>query len=70
MFKVEHITKDWNEASSLQADINLYGLWDEHCFLTKTGDLGSVLRTGGPAYARYSLLVSARGRRRDIHLHP
>jgi type IV secretion/conjugal transfer VirB4 family ATPase len=50
MFKVEHITKDWKEAGSFQAHINLYGLWDEHCFLTKTGDLGAVLRIGGIDY--------------------
>lgn len=50
MFKVEHITKDWKEAGSLQAQINLYGFWDEHCFLTKTGDLGSALRIGGIDY--------------------
>jgi len=35
MFKVENITKDWQEAGSLQAHINLYGLWDEHSSLTK-----------------------------------
>ncbi len=50
MFKVEHITKDWQEAGSLQAHINLYGFWDEHCFLTKTGDLGCALRIGGIDY--------------------
>jgi type IV secretion/conjugal transfer VirB4 family ATPase len=50
MYKVENITKDWKEAGSLQAHINLYGFWDEHCFLTKTGDLGSVLRIGGIDY--------------------
>jgi type IV secretory pathway VirB4 component len=50
MFKVEQITKDWKEAGSMQAHINLYGFWDEHCFLTKTGDLGSVLRIGGIDY--------------------
>ena len=50
MFKVDHITKDWKEAGSLQAHINLYGFWDEHCFLTKTGDLGSALRIGGIDY--------------------
>jgi type IV secretion/conjugal transfer VirB4 family ATPase len=50
MFKVEHITKDWKEAGAFQAHINLYGLWDEHSFLTKTGDLGSVLRIGGIDY--------------------
>ena len=50
MFKVEHITKDWKEAGSLQAHINLYGFWDEHCFLTKTGDLGTALKIGGIDY--------------------
>ncbi len=50
MFKLEHITKDWKEAGSLQAHINLYGFWDEHCFLTKSGDLGSVLKIGGIDY--------------------
>jgi type IV secretion system protein VirB4 len=50
MFKVENITKDWKEAGSLQAHINLYGFWDEHCFLTKSGDLGSLLRIGGIDY--------------------
>jgi type IV secretion system protein TrbE len=50
MFKVETITKDWKEAGAFQAHINLYGFWDEHCFLTKTGDLGSVLRIGGIDY--------------------
>ena len=50
MFKVEQITKGWKEAGSLQAHINLYGFWDEHCFLTKTGDLGCALRVGGIDY--------------------
>src|SRR5665213_726720 len=50
MFKVENITKDWKEAGSLQAHINLYGFWDEHCFLTKTGDLGIALKIDGIDY--------------------
>jgi type IV secretion/conjugal transfer VirB4 family ATPase len=50
MFKVEQITKDWKEAGSLQAHINLYGFWDEHAFLTKSGDLGAALRIGGIDY--------------------
>ena len=48
MYKVEH--KDWNEAGSFAAQVNLYGFWDEHCFLTKSGDLGTVLRVGGIDY--------------------
>ena len=50
MFKIEQITQDWKEAGSFQAHINLYGFWDEHCFLTKTGDLGAVLKIGGIDY--------------------
>jgi type IV secretion system protein VirB4 len=50
MYKVEQITKDWKEAGSFPAQINLYGFWDEHCFLTKSGDLGSVLKIGGVDY--------------------
>jgi type IV secretion system protein VirB4 len=30
--------------------MNLYGFWDEHSFLTKSGDLGSVLKIGGIDY--------------------
>ncbi len=47
MFKVDQIVKDWKEAGSFAAQINLYGFWDEHCFLTKSGDLGTALRIGG-----------------------
>ncbi len=50
MVKVDDITKDWREAGSFPAQINLYGFWDEHCFLTKSGDLGAVLRIGGIDY--------------------
>ncbi len=50
MFKVSEITKDWKEAGSLQAHINLYGFWDEHVFLTKSGDLGAALKIGGMDY--------------------
>jgi type IV secretion system protein VirB4 len=50
MFKLEQITKDWKEAGAFQAQINLYGFWDEHTFLTKSGDLGCALRIGGIDY--------------------
>ena len=50
MFKVEQITRDWKEAGSMQEQINLYGFWDEHFFLTKSGDLGTALRVGGIDY--------------------
>src|SRR6266851_910865 len=50
MHRIETITKEWKEARSFAAQINLYGFWDEHCFLTKSGDLGAVLKIGGIDY--------------------
>jgi type IV secretory pathway VirB4 component len=42
--------KPWKESASLNAQINLYGFWDATAFLTKSGDLGVVLRVGGVDY--------------------
>jgi type IV secretion system protein VirB4 len=50
MLRTDNITKDWKEAGSFPAQINLYGFWDEHCFLTKSGDLGTALHIGGIDY--------------------
>jgi type IV secretion/conjugal transfer VirB4 family ATPase len=50
VFKISNITKDWKEAGSFAAQINLHGFWDENCFLTKSGDLGIALRIGGIDY--------------------
>jgi type IV secretory pathway VirB4 component len=50
MFRTSNITKDWNEAGSFAAQLNLYGFWDEQCFLTKSGDVGAVLKVGGVDY--------------------
>ncbi len=50
MFRTSNIKKDWNEAGSFAEQINLYGFWDEHCFLTKSGDLGTALQIGGIDY--------------------
>jgi type IV secretion/conjugal transfer VirB4 family ATPase len=50
VFRTSNITKDWSESGSFAAQINLFGFWDEHCFLTKTGDLGAVLKIGGIDY--------------------
>ena len=47
MFKIDTITKDWKDAGAFMAQVNLYGFWDEHCFLTKSGDLGCALKIGG-----------------------
>lgn len=50
MLRIDSITKDWREAGSFPAQINLHGFWDEHTFLTKSGDLGAALRIGGIDY--------------------
>jgi type IV secretion system protein VirB4 len=50
VFRISDITKDWNEAGSFAAQINLYGFWDEHCFVSKSGDLGTLLKIGGLDY--------------------
>lgn len=50
MFKLSRILKDWKESGALQAHVNLYGFWDQETFLTKSGDLGVVLRVKGIDY--------------------
>ena len=50
MHKIDHITKNWREAGSFASQINLFGFWDEHSFLTKSGDLGIALKIGGIDY--------------------
>src|SRR5277367_909120 len=50
MLNIARILKPWKEAASLNAQINLYGFWDATTFLTKSGDLGIVLRVGGVDY--------------------
>ncbi len=50
MFRIDKAIKPWNEAASLNDHINLYGFWNKTSFLTKSGDLGTVLRVGGVDY--------------------
>jgi type IV secretory pathway VirB4 component len=47
MLRLAKIIKPWSEAGSLNSNINLYGFWDETTFLTKSGDLGMVLKVCG-----------------------
>jgi type IV secretory pathway VirB4 component len=47
MLRIAKIIKPWNEAGSLNANINLYGFWNETTFLTKSGDLGMMLKVRG-----------------------
>src|SRR5215813_5895346 len=50
MLNIARVLKPWKEAASLNAQINVYGFWDATTFLTKSGDLGVVLRVGGVDY--------------------
>src|SRR5215470_11995678 len=50
MLNIARVLKPWKEAASLNAQINLYGFSDATTFLTKSGDLGIVLRVGGVDY--------------------
>ncbi len=47
MLRLEKVIKPWIDAGSLNANVNLYGFWDDTTFLTKSGDLGVVFRVSG-----------------------
>ena len=50
MLRLDRVIKPWREADALNAQINLFGFWNETAFLTKSGDLGMVLRVSGIDY--------------------
>jgi type IV secretion/conjugal transfer VirB4 family ATPase len=50
MLRLHKVIKPWKEAASLNDNINLYGFWSETVFLTKSGDVGMVLRVPGVDY--------------------
>src|ERR1700692_3886709 len=50
MLRLDRAIKPWKESASLNDHINLYGFWNETTFLTKSGDLGMVLRVPGVDY--------------------
>jgi type IV secretory pathway VirB4 component len=50
MLRLDHVIKPWKESGALNSQINLYGFWNEQTFLTKSGDLGIVLRVRGVDY--------------------
>ena len=50
MLRIDKVIKPWKEAAALNDHINLYGQWSETTFLTKSGDVGMVLRVGGVDY--------------------
>ncbi len=50
MLRLDKVLKPWKEAAALNDHINLYGFWNETAFLTKSGDVGIVLRVSGVDY--------------------
>jgi type IV secretion system protein VirB4 len=50
MLRLDRVIKSWKESGALNSQINLYCFWNEHTFITKSGDLGMVLRLHGVDY--------------------
>ncbi len=50
MLRIDKVVKPWKESAALDDHINLYGQWSETTFLTKSGDVGMVLRVGSVDY--------------------
>lgn len=50
MLRLGPSRKPFLEAGALHKQINLFGFWDEHTFLTKAGDPGVVLKVDGIDY--------------------
>jgi type IV secretion/conjugal transfer VirB4 family ATPase len=50
MLRLDKVIKPWKESAALNDHINLYGFWNESAFLTKSGDVGIVLRVPGVDY--------------------
>jgi type IV secretion system protein TrbE len=50
MLRLDRVIKPWKESAALNAHVNLYGFWNDTTFLTKSGDVGMVLRVTGVDY--------------------
>jgi type IV secretion system protein TrbE len=50
MLNLKRVFRNYDEAGSLNAMINLFGFVGPHVFLTKTGEVGVVLEIGGVDY--------------------
>jgi type IV secretion/conjugal transfer VirB4 family ATPase len=50
MFRLDRIHEQHKDAGALHSHVNLFGLWDEETFITKSGDPGLVLRVAGADY--------------------
>ena len=50
MLNLKKVFKSYSETGSLNEQVNLYGFVDPHTFLTKSGDVGVILRVHGVDY--------------------
>jgi hypothetical protein len=50
MLRLDRVVKPWRESGALNAHINLFSFWNDEVFITKSGDLGIVLRVRGVDY--------------------
>jgi type IV secretory pathway TrbD component len=50
MLRPDRVVRPGKESGALNSKTNLYGFWGEQSFLTKSGDLGIVLRVHGVDY--------------------
>jgi type IV secretion system protein VirB4 len=50
MLRLDKVIKPWKDAAAFGDHLNLYGFWNDTTFLTKSGDLGMVLRVRGVDY--------------------
>ena len=50
MIKLSRIVKDYRESGAVNAFVNLFGFVDDHVFLTKSGEVGIVLKVQGRDY--------------------
>ena len=50
MLRLDRVIKPWKESAALNAHVTLYGFGNDTTFLTKSGDVGMVLRVTGVDY--------------------
>ncbi len=50
MVKLSRIVKDFRDSGAVNSFVNLFGFIDDHVFLTKSGEVGVVLRVDGRDY--------------------
>lgn len=50
MVKLSQIVKDYQDSGAVNSVVNLFGFIDDHAFLTKSGEVGVVLKVQGRDY--------------------